>query len=115
LANHHDNLWTSKHQPWDTTKIGPHKDLIAGWAKAARAQGLKFGMSVHAAHAWTWYEPSQRADKNGPVAGVPYDGNLTLADGKGQWWEGFDPQQLYAQRHTPGTSDTARMELGQWL
>ncbi|HSI09772.1 MAG TPA: alpha-L-fucosidase [Rariglobus sp.] len=104
LANHHDNLdlWDSKYQPWNSVAVGPHKDLIAGWAKAARAQGLPFGLSVHAAHAWSWYETSQGADKNGPLAGVPYDGKLTKADGKGQWWDGLDPQDLYAQNHTPG-------------
>jgi alpha-L-fucosidase len=82
-------------------RVGPQKDLVAGWAKAARANGLKFGVSVHAAHAWSWYEPSQGADKKGPLAGVPYDGKLTKADGKGTWWEGLDPQDLYEQRHTP--------------
>ena len=35
----------------------------------------------------------------GPLAGVPYDGHLTLDDGKGQWWEGYDPQQLYCRKH----------------
>ena len=103
LANHHDNfdLWASKYQPWNAAKLGPQKDLIAGWAKAARAQGMKFGVSVHAAHAWLWYESAQGADKNGPLAGVPYDGKLTAADGKGTWWEGLDPQALYAQAHEP--------------
>ena len=103
LANHHDNLdlWDSKYQPWNSMRVGPGKDLIAGWAKAARAHGLKFGVSVHAAHAWSWYEPSQGADRKGPFAGVPYDGKLTAADGKGTWWEGLDPQDLYEQRHAP--------------
>jgi alpha-L-fucosidase len=103
LANHHDNFdnYDSKYQPWNSTKLGPKKDLIGGWAKAARAAGLRFGVSVHAAHAWTWYESSQGSDKKGPLAGVPYDGKLTKADGIGQWWEGFDPQDLYAQNHTP--------------
>lgn len=103
LANHHDNLdlWDSKYQPWNSVRVGPQKDLVAGWAKAARAQGLKFGVSVHAAHAWSWYEPSQGADRKGPLAGVPYDGKLTAADGKGTWWEGLDPQDLYEQRHEP--------------
>ena len=32
---------------------------------------------------------------NGLKAGVPYDGHLTLADGKGKWWEGLDPRLLY--------------------
>jgi alpha-L-fucosidase len=103
LANHHDNFdnWDSKYQPWNSVRVGPHKDLIAGWAKAARANGLKFGVSVHAAHAWSWYEVAQGADKKGPLAGVPYDGKLTKADGKGTWWDGLDPQDLYEQRHTP--------------
>lgn len=101
LANHHDNfdLYNSKYQSWNSTKIGPKKDLIGGWAKAARKQGLHFGVSVHAAHAWSWYETAQRSDKNGPHAGVPYDGKLTKKDGKGKWWDGLDPQELYAQNH----------------
>jgi alpha-L-fucosidase len=101
LANHHDNLdlWDSKYQPWNSVKVGPKKDLIGGWAKAAKKAGLPFGVSVHAAHAWSWYEVAQRADKNGALAGVPYDGKLIKADGKGTWWEGLDPQALYAQNH----------------
>lgn len=102
LANHHDNLdlYNSKYQKqWNATRVGPKKDLIGGWAKAARKNGLPFGVSVHAAHAWVWYETSQRSDKSGQYAGVPYDGKLTKADGKGKWWEGLDPQELYAQAH----------------
>jgi alpha-L-fucosidase len=102
MANHHDNLdlYDSKYQPnWNSTKMGPKKDIIAGWEKAARKAGLPFAVSVHSAHAWSWFETAQRADKNGALAGVPYDGKLTKADGKGTWWEGLDPQELYAQNH----------------
>ena len=101
MANHHDNFdnYDSKYQPWNSVNIGPKKDLIAGWAKAARDNGLRFGVSMHAAHAWSWYEVAQGADKTGEFAGVPYDGKLTKADGKGLWWEGLDPQDLYAQNH----------------
>ncbi|MFL5743593.1 MAG: alpha-L-fucosidase [Niastella sp.] len=101
MANHHDNLdlWNSKYQSWNSVNVGPKKDLIGGWAKAAKKQGLPFGVSVHAAHAWTWYETAQGSDKNGPLAGVPYDGKLTKAEGKGAWWQGMDPQELYAQNH----------------
>ena len=103
LANHHDNFdnFNSKYQPWNSVAVGPHKDLIGGWAAAARKNGLRFGVSVHASHAWMWYEPAQRADKAGPFAGVPYDVKLTKADGKGLWWDGLDPQDLYAQNHAP--------------
>jgi alpha-L-fucosidase len=111
MANHHDNLdlWSSKHHAWHSVRVGPGKDIIAGWAAAARAEGLPFGVSVHAAHAWSWYELAQGADKTGLKAGVPYDGKLTPADGKGTWWEGLDPQELYAQNHptSPGFENLA--------
>ena len=81
--------------------IGPEKDILDGWARAAKKAGLPLGISFHADHAWTWYEPSQRYDQRGPKAGIYYDGKLTKADGKGKWWEGYDPQELYAQNHDP--------------
>jgi alpha-L-fucosidase len=101
MANHHDNLdlYNSRHQPWNATRVGPKKDLIAGWASAAKKQELPFGVSIHAAHAWVWYETAQRADKTGRYAGVPYDGRLLKGDGRGKWWDGLDPQALYAQNH----------------
>ncbi|HOS44909.1 MAG TPA: alpha-L-fucosidase [Paludibacter sp.] len=101
LGNHHDNfdLWNSKYQKWNSINMGPKRDIVGDWAKAARANGLYFGVSIHSAHAWTWYETAQRADKHGDKAGVPYDGNLSKEDGKGTWWEGYDPQELYAQNH----------------
>ena len=105
LANHHDNfdLYNSKYQPWNSVALGPQKDLVGGWAKAARKNGLRFAVSVHCSRAWSWYEVAQGADTNGSLAGVPYDGKLTKADGKGQWWDGLDPQDLYSQNHKPGT------------
>jgi alpha-L-fucosidase len=104
MANHHDNfdLYDSKFQPWNSVAIGPKKDIIGLWAHAAKKNGLRFGVSVHASHTWMWYEPAQGADKTGPLVGVPYDGRLTKADGKGLWWDGLDPQDLYAQNHAPG-------------
>jgi len=105
LAVHCDNFdnWNSKYQPWNSVNLGPHKDLIGGWAVAARKNGLRFGVSVHnGGWTWRWFEPAQGADTNGPQASVPYDGKLTKADGKGLWWDGLDPQQLYAQNHAIG-------------
>jgi alpha-L-fucosidase len=101
LANHHDSFdaWDSKHQPWNATAIGPHRDVIGTWAAAARKQGLRFGVTVHQARNWWWFQPSHGADKSGPRAGVPYDGRLTQAEGKDQWWQGLDPQRLYGVKH----------------
>ncbi len=94
LGNHHDNfdLWNSPYQEWNSVNVGPKKDLVRGWSDACKQAGLHFGVSIHASHAWTWLEPSQL-----------YDGNLTKADGKGTWWEGLDPQELYAQNHAHST------------
>jgi alpha-L-fucosidase len=104
LGNHHDNFdtWDSKYQPWNSVNLGPHKDLLKGWSEAARANGLHFGVSIHAARSWSWYEVSQGHDATGTLTGVPYDGTLTAAQGKGLWWEGYDPQDLYAQNHPVG-------------
>ena len=108
LGNHHDNfdLWDSKYQEWNSQNIGPHKDILDGWSKAAKKAGLPFGISFHADHAWTWYEPSRRFDMKGDKRGVKYDGWLTKedgykpnADGTEKWWKGLDPQKLYAQDH----------------
>lgn len=108
LGNHHDNfdLWDSRYQEWNSLAIGPKKDILDGWARAARKAGLPFGISFHADHAWTWYEPSRRFDLQGEKIGVKYDGWLTKedgykpnADGTEKWWKGLDPQNLYAQNH----------------
>ena len=124
LGNHHDNfdLWDSQYQEWNSKRIGPHKDLLDGWAKAAKKAGLPFGISFHADHAWTWYEPSRRFDLKGPKRGVKYDGWLTKedgyklnADGSEKWWKGLDPQKLYAQDHdfSDGTWDNGAIHR-QW-
>ena len=103
LANHHCNFdaWDSKHHPWNSTAIGPHRDVVGAWAAAARKQGMRFGVTVHQARNWWWFQTSHGADKSGSLAGVPYDGALTEAQGKGQWWQGLDPQRLYGVKH-PG-------------
>lgn len=117
MANHHDNfdMWDSKYHAWNSTNMGPKKDIIGGWAEAARNHDLPLGLSIHSAHAWTWYESSRGADKNGDKAGVPYDGHLSLSDGIGKWWEGYDPQELYAQNHehSEGWQDLGRIH-SQW-
>lgn len=103
MGNHHDNmdLWDSSYQPWNSVNIGPKRDILAEWAASAKRHDLPFGVSIHSAHAWTWYEPSQGGDKTGDKSGISYDARiLTKEDGKGKWWEGLDPQQLYVQNHS---------------
>ncbi len=101
LANHHDGFdaWNSKHQPWNAVNLGPHRDVIGTWATAARNQGLRFGVTVHQGRNWWWFQTSHGADAKGPLAGVPYDGDLTEDQGRNEWWQGYDPQRLYGPKH----------------
>jgi alpha-L-fucosidase len=94
---HHDNydMWNSKYQPWNSVNIGPKRDLIGEWAKACRANGMHYGVTFHHEYTWWWWQTAFGSDNEGAKKGIPYDGNLTLADGKGKWWEGYDPRLLY--------------------
>ena len=75
-AMHHDNFdnFDSKHNPWNSTKVGPMKDICALWQAEAKRRGLPFGLSEHLAASYTWMSASHGADKIGAYAGVPYDG-----------------------------------------
>ncbi len=108
LATHHDNFdcWNSKHQPWNCTNIGPKRDIVGTWAKTARANGLRFGVSYHGTphRVWDEFLPVRyKSDATGPLAGVPYDGVQTRADGKGKWWDGMDPEMLNGKPHLKNT------------
>jgi alpha-L-fucosidase len=110
MAHHHDNFdnFDSTYQPWNSVRVGPKKDIVGGWMKAARAAGLRFAISSHGDRAWSWYQAAQGSDPTGPLAGVPYDGIMTKAQGAGLWWEGLDPQDLYAQYHPVGKYNWAQ-------
>lgn len=117
LANHHCNFdcWDSKYQPWNSVNIGPKKDIVGGWAAAARRHGMRFGVTVHSARAWEWYEVAHGSDESGPLKGVPYDGVLTKADGKGKWWEGFDPADLYGPTGAARTPRARQAYIDKWF
>jgi alpha-L-fucosidase len=117
LANHHDNFdcYDSTYQEWNSVRIGPHKDIVGTWEKAAHAAGLHFGVSNHSSRTWFWFQPAYGYDPEGPKAGIRYDGWMTRADGKGKWWEGLDPQELYGGPFIipPDGIKTAR-EMREW-
>ena len=77
MGTHHDNffLWNSQIHQWNAVKMGPHKDVVGLWQKAAKKEGLRFGVSEHLGASYTWFQSARGADKTGPMAGVPYDGN----------------------------------------
>ena len=108
LATHHDNFdcWDSRYQPWNCVNIGPKRDIVGTWAKAARSNGLRFGVSYHGTphRVWDEFLPVRyKSDSTGPLSGVPYDGVQTMADGKGRWWDGMDPQRINGKPHQKGS------------
>lgn len=83
MGSHHDNffLWNSRLNRWNAVNMGPKKDVVALWQKAAKKQGLRFGVSEHLGASFTWFQASHGADAEGAMAGVPYDGsNLDYQD-----------------------------------
>ena len=47
MGSHHDNffLWNSKLHSWNSVQMGPKKDVVGLWQKAAKKQGMRFGVS----------------------------------------------------------------------
>ena len=84
MAVHHDNfdLWNSDHQPrWNSVAMGPKRDIVGAFKKAAEKHGLRFAVSEHlgAELSLVLNIAYQRPDR--PLAGVPYDGaNPAFAD-----------------------------------
>ena len=76
IAQHHDNFdcWNSKFHKWNSVNLGPKRDIVGEWKKAADRYGLRFGVTEHLGASYNWYSVTKRADKAGPLAGVPYDG-----------------------------------------
>lgn len=77
MGVHHDNydMWDSKYHRWNSVKIGPHKDIVALWQKAAKRQGLRFGVSEHLVPGYDCWNISMLPGTTGKFSGVPYENN----------------------------------------
>jgi alpha-L-fucosidase len=49
VAEHHDGfaMYDSKVNPWNSVKMGPHKDIVALMKAAILKRGMTFGLSTH--------------------------------------------------------------------
>jgi alpha-L-fucosidase len=79
MGVHHDNfdLWNSKFHSWNAMKMGPHRDIVGDWKRAAEKHGMRFGVSEHLGPSFGWFAPSHGYDQfwePGAKLGVPYDG-----------------------------------------
>jgi alpha-L-fucosidase len=104
MGVHHDNFdcWNSEYQPWNSVNVGPKVDIVGTWEKVTRQHGLHFGIGFHNSPPRTWGQfmtVRYTSDKNGPMKDIPYDALQTILDGKGKWWEGMDPVDLYGPVH----------------
>ncbi|MDW5290280.1 alpha-L-fucosidase [Formosa sp. PL04] len=117
LAHHHDNFdnWNSIHQEWNSVNMGPKRDIIGEFSKSAKKYGVPFGVTTHDERFFDWNLPAFGSDDSGPYKGVPYDGNLTKADGKGTWWDGFDPANLYGLPPEQRTAAWEEAWKANWL
>ena len=127
MACHHDNLdlFDSRHHAWNSLRVGPKRDIVGTWEKLVRQTDLKFAVSNHSSHAWHWWQTAYGYDAEGPMRGRRYDAYwLRAKDGRGTFWDGLDPQELYTgPTYVPPdglTSDEAMNAWhdardGQWL
>ena len=76
-GTHHDHFfnYNSKINRMNSVNVGPGKDILALWKKAADRFGMPFGISEHLGASFSWWRVNKGCDKSGPYAGVPYDGN----------------------------------------
>src|SRR3990170_1320900 len=73
--------------------------FIGTWEKLVRQTDLKFAVSNHSSHAWHWWQTAYGYDAEGPMKGRRYDAYwIRKHHGKGKYWDGLDPQQLYTGR-----------------
>lgn len=118
MASHHDNfdLFASEHHSWNSVRVGPRRDIVGTWAPLVREAGLKFGVSNHSSHAWHWYQVAYGYDAEGPMRGHRYDAYwLRRHHGKGKYWEGLDPQQLYTgPYYVPPDGIQSDAEMNAW-
>ena len=117
LANHHDHFdnWNSKYHEWNSMNAGPHRDIVGEFSKSAKKYGMPFCVSSHDDRYLWWFQPAFGCDSTGTYAGRPYEGRKTKADGKGKWWEGMDPANLYGippEQRTPQWEDSVKRH---WL
>ena len=76
-AMHHDHFFNypSKLNRFNSTLVGPKKDICGMWKKAAEKYNMPFGLAEHLGATFSWWRVNKMCDTHGPYKDVPYDGN----------------------------------------
>ncbi len=48
-------MYDSHLTEWCAARMGPHRDVVADWARATRNQRLTLAFSTHRNWHWSWY------------------------------------------------------------
>ena len=66
VAEHHDGfqMYKSRLSRWNCQDMGPGRDILGEWKKAAGEEGLVFGTSSHRAEHWFFMEHGRKFDSD---------------------------------------------------
>ncbi len=96
VAEHHDGfpMYESDFTRWDSTEMGPKRDIVKELANAVRAEGMKFGVSSHRAFNWMFYVRSEDFDNVDPQYADLYGRAMPFLYGDEAWnyQNNFPPQ-----------------------
>ena len=117
LANHHDHFdnFDSSHHPWNSVEIGPKRDIIKEFEVSCKKYDIPYGVSSHDDRFLSWWLPAFGSDTSGVYKGKRYDGYMTREDGKGTWWEGLDPADLYGLPPEQRTPEYIKSVKENWM
>jgi alpha-L-fucosidase len=109
VAEHCDGfaMYASDMTPWNAAAMGPHRDVVGEIATAARARGLRFGVSSHTAEHWWWYGegrsfPSDVRDET-PLTAQLYGpaAPMNRPDANGKIDDSKEPDPSHLERWQP--------------
>ena len=92
VAEHHDgfSMYDSAINPWNSVKMGPHRDIIGELRGAILGEGLHFGLSSHRAEHWFFFEGGRAFPSD--VQDPKYAGLYGPAKNRKLIMEGTDPE-----------------------
>lgn len=96
VAEHHDGfpMYDCSFTKWDSTEMGPKRDVIQELSDAVRGEGMKFGISSHRAFNWVFYVRSEDFDNADPQYADLYGRPMPFLfnDDAADYQKNFPPQ-----------------------
>jgi|SaaInlStandDraft_1057018.scaffolds.fasta_scaffold02784_8 alpha-L-fucosidase len=109
VAVHHDNfaMWDSAVNPWNSSKMGPKRDVTRELEKAIKGMDMKFITTFHHNYNWWFFPKDEAFDTLDPASEVLYsrrkkDGDLPDEKYLRDWYDqiievidNYDPDMLW--------------------